>query len=216
MKPADEIKPLKPQPSQAPSSTSPKVLMALGRALNEAGVKYNLTHYKEMGSDLIAKAKEKHLTELSSPDDQQGQNNEGLRDQADAGAVKSQQSRKTAGVGISGFPFAVAVPVALAVPILLWALLPDNPYAYYRLLRWVCCPSFAYLAVEAYRRNLGGWIWVLGVTALIYNPVIPVHLNKGLWTVINVASIALAIAGTWAIRQSGKRRAITGERANYE
>ena len=70
-------------------------------------------------------------------------------------------------------------------------------------------PCFAYLAVESYRRKLDGWVWVLGVTALIYKPIIPVHLNKGLWTVINVASIELAIAGTWAIRQSGKRSAIT-------
>ena len=213
MKPADETKPSKPQAS----STNPKVLMALGRAFTEAGEKHELDHFKEVGRNLIIKAREGRFGETPTPVDQwKAGTTKDSEIKSSPVESEASGSKITAGTGISGFRLADAVPLALVVPILLWALLPDNPYAYYRLLRWVCCPCFAYLAVEAYRRNLDGWVWVLGVTALIYNPVIPVHLNKSLWIVINVVSIALAIAGTWAIRQSGKRRAITGERANYE
>ena len=147
---------------------TPDVMMALGRAFNKAGDKFNQPQFKEAARGLIVAA---NKAQLSTPK---------LGDQREAGTTKDPEitpspvksepsgSKKTAGVGISGFPLADAVPVALVVPILLWALLPDNPYAYYRLLRWICCPCFAYLAVAAYRRDLDGWVWALGVTALIY------------------------------------------------
>ena len=57
-------------PKQPPSSTSPKVLMALGRAFNAAGDKHNLAHFKEVGRDLIVKAKVQHFSELPNLGDQ--------------------------------------------------------------------------------------------------------------------------------------------------
>ena len=64
----------------------------------------------------------------------------------------------------------VWIPQAIVIPMLLWALIPANPYGYYILLRWICCAAFAYLAINAWGLNKIGWVWVLGVTAAIYNP----------------------------------------------
>jgi len=85
------------------------------------------------------------------------------------------------------------IPQAIATVMLLWALNPQNPYGYYILLRWVCCAVFTYLAIKAREQNKEGWIWVLGIIAVIYNPVIRVHLTREIWSVINVATVVIAV-----------------------
>jgi len=93
------------------------------------------------------------------------------------------------------------LPQAVACVLLLWALYPGNPYAYYVLLRWACCAAFAYLAVQAFERNQRRWVWVLGVTAALYNPIAPAHLTREIWSVINVMTVAIAVASIFGIKQ---------------
>jgi len=83
------------------------------------------------------------------------------------------------------------IPQAISIPILLWALYPDNPYGYYRLLRVIVCAVFAYLCYATIKRKLEGWAWVLGVSAVIYNPIFSLHLTRGIWSVVNVVSVMI-------------------------
>ena len=83
-------------------------------------------------------------------------------------------------------------PQIIAIIFLIIALNPSNPYGYYILLRWVCCIIFAYLAYQAFKNELSGWTWALGVLAFMYNPIIRIHLSRELWTLINLVSIAVA------------------------
>lgn len=76
---------------------------------------------------------------------------------------------------------------------LLWALVPQNPYGYYVLLRWVCCSAFAYLAVHSYQIRLVPWVWIFATAAGIYNPLLSVHLDRTIWSVVNVVTIALLL-----------------------
>ena len=50
----------------------------------------------------------------------------------------------------------------------------DLPYGYYRLLRWVACA----VAVA----------WALGLVALVFNPLVPVHFEKATWRVLDAAA----------------------------
>lgn len=93
------------------------------------------------------------------------------------------------------------VPQLVAGLVLLWALNPENPYGYYILLRWVCCAVFAYLAVEAWERGHQGWVWVLGTTASVYNPILPVHLTREIWSVVNVVTIGIAVVSVFALKR---------------
>ena len=92
------------------------------------------------------------------------------------------------------------IPQLIACLMLLWALIPVNPYGYYILLRLVCCGIFAYLAYQAFIQEQQGWTWVLGITAVLYNPVIRIHLNREIWSVINVATITIAVASIFVIK----------------
>jgi Family of unknown function (DUF6804) len=95
------------------------------------------------------------------------------------------------------------VPQLIASLMLLWALIPVNPYGYYILLRLVCCGIFAYLAYQAFIQEQQGWTWVLGITAVLYNPVIRIHLNREIWSVINVITIGIAVASIFIIKVKG-------------
>jgi len=74
---------------------------------------------------------------------------------------------------------------------LIWALNPDNPYEYYTLLKWVCCCVFLYLARKAFKQKQEGWIWILIILALFYNPIFPVHLTREIWTIVNIVTIII-------------------------
>lgn len=99
------------------------------------------------------------------------------------------------------------LPQIVVSLMLLWALNPDNQYSYYILLRWVCCAVFAYLACHAADTAKRGCAWTLGVLALIYNPIIPVHLSREIWSVVNLVSIGAAVASIFCIpRSQGPQR----------
>jgi len=94
------------------------------------------------------------------------------------------------------------IPQTIATVMLLWALNPDNPYGYYILLRMVCCAVFAYLAILAASQEKKGWVWILGVTAVIYNPIIRIHLTREIWSAINVVTIIVAAISVSILRRS--------------
>ena len=98
------------------------------------------------------------------------------------------------------------VPQFIVSLMLLWALNPDNPYGYYILLRIACCAVFAYLARKAFHRERQVWVWILGIMAVVYNPIIPVHLPREIWVVVNVLTIGIAVASIFAIRVKDEKR----------
>lgn len=79
----------------------------------------------------------------------------------------------------------------VSIGLLLWALVPGNPYGYYILMRWILCASFAYLAVSAIREKKSQWVLVFGVSAGIYNPFFPLHLGKEIWFVVNIIVVVV-------------------------
>ena len=80
--------------------------------------------------------------------------------------------------------------VFASIGALLLALLP-LPYAYYMLLRIGMCGVFAYFAFLSYQSKQEGLTWVLGITAAVYNPFVPLHLGREVWSIINLATIGL-------------------------
>lgn len=82
---------------------------------------------------------------------------------------------------------------ALVVVLLAWALVPTNPYGYYMVMRWVVSAAFLYLALDAHAGQRTFWAWTWAVAAGVYNPIIPVHGTRALWSVVNIITIGLII-----------------------
>lgn len=98
------------------------------------------------------------------------------------------------------------IPQTVACVMLLWALYPENPYGYYILLRLVCCGIFAFLALQAFAQQKQGWTWTLAITALVYNPIFRVHLTREIWSVVNVATIVVAVTSVFTLRRDVRKQ----------
>ena len=72
------------------------------------------------------------------------------------------------------------------------ALVPTLPYGYYSIMRWVVCALCVWLSLASYRSEREAWTWIWGVIAGIYNPIFPLHANREVWSVVNVATIAVS------------------------
>ena len=98
-----------------------------------------------------------------------------------------------------------AVPGGAAAAMLLLAVL-RLPYSYYVLLRVVTFAAAVYVAFLAHSFGKMTWVWVLGVVALLFNPIFPVHLSREVWRPLDVAVAALFVCGVFVIRrQEGER-----------
>ena len=72
-------------------------------------------------------------------------------------------------------------PIFLVAGITLFIALGDLPYAYYQLLRFFICGAGAYGVYLAYQQKKIGWAWILGIIALLFNPLMKFYLGRDAW-----------------------------------
>ena len=82
---------------------------------------------------------------------------------------------------------------------MLFGALARHGYDYYVLLRWVVCGVAAYAAFRASEVGKKGWAWALGIVALFFNPIIPVHLTRQTWGFIDVGAALLLLVSIAAV-----------------
>jgi len=100
---------------------------------------------------------------------------------------------------------AAFVVVRLAVAgLLVWAL-ARHPYSYYVLLRWVTCAVAVYSVIVAWPAERWGWVVAFGTVALLFNPLVPVHLDRSTWATIDVVVAALMIGSIPFVRGGPSR-----------
>lgn len=86
-----------------------------------------------------------------------------------------------------------AAPLYICAAMLLIGVAP-LPYGYYTLLRLVACGVFAFAAFAAFQKKNSVLPWVNGVLVLLFNPLIPVHLEKGVWVILDMAAAVYLLA----------------------
>lgn len=79
----------------------------------------------------------------------------------------------------------IIVPSIITAILLLIAIFPIGEYGYYILLRWIVCLTAIYFAYLSYEAEKIYWTWVMGIIALIFNPLIPFYLGKDIWVVVD-------------------------------
>jgi signal transduction histidine kinase len=72
-----------------------------------------------------------------------------------------------------------------------WSIRRDWPYGYYQLLRFVVCGVSVYVAFMAYAWKRLWATWLFGIMAVLFNPLVPIHLSRELWQPIDFACAAL-------------------------
>ena len=84
-------------------------------------------------------------------------------------------------------------PSLIAIVLLLLALLP-MPYGYYTLVRLCIFIYSAYLAYNLWQEKNETWMWIFIVIAILFNPVIPIYLDRVLWTLIDLITAGIFFA----------------------
>jgi hypothetical protein len=90
----------------------------------------------------------------------------------------------------------------IAAAMLLGAL-ADLPYGYYQLLRFVVCGVGAYIAYMAYNWQKIWVVWLFGFIALLFNPLIVIHLSRELWQPIDFICAVLFIIVAFGLKKLG-------------
>jgi hypothetical protein len=78
--------------------------------------------------------------------------------------------------------------VLLMAAVFAFIAIADLPYGYYRFLRWAVCAVAVVSAFQMHRMKRQGWVWILGVVAILFNPFISVHFEKATWRVLDAAT----------------------------
>ena len=76
---------------------------------------------------------------------------------------------------------------------LVLAILPIMPYGYYMLLRVVICGVCLCQILSAHNKKLSLPIG-LCLVAILYNPILTVSLTRGVWTILNIATLVYFIS----------------------
>jgi len=84
---------------------------------------------------------------------------------------------------LASIPFYIGIMTSF---FLLWALY--NPsYGYYTLLRWITFSVSFYFAYLSYSFQPKGWSYTFLIIALLFNPIIPVKLDRSIWKFVDIA-----------------------------
>ncbi|MCK5305813.1 MAG: hypothetical protein KAJ66_01625 [Candidatus Omnitrophica bacterium] len=81
-------------------------------------------------------------------------------------------------------------PVIASIVMLLLAILP-LPYGYYTLLRLVVCFTAIFLAWVSYKKQRIRWAWIMGLLALVFNPVIPLYFGREFWIFVDLVNVVI-------------------------
>jgi hypothetical protein len=92
------------------------------------------------------------------------------------------------------------LPQVIVGGMLLWALYPGNPSGYYTLLHWVCCGILIYQASRAVSQKRQIWVWIFGITALVYNPIFRLHFHRELWFGINIITAGIVVVSIFSLK----------------
>jgi hypothetical protein len=83
----------------------------------------------------------------------------------------------------------------ISLIILLLAIPPIWPYAYYQILRWIITGSALFILYITYYLEKHTWIWIMAIIAILFNPIAPIYFSKETWVSIDlIASIIFLVS----------------------
>lgn len=92
------------------------------------------------------------------------------------------------------FTVVAGVMLLLAIPAI-W------PYSYFQILRWVVAGVAAYNAYLAYQLKKNGWVLIMVVVAILFNPISPIFLQKQTWVTLDLITAVIMFLSINKIRK---------------
>lgn len=92
------------------------------------------------------------------------------------------------------------IALFIAATFLFVALFDSWPYGFFTLLRFVVFASSAYVAWMAYKAQKEKWVWIFGFLAVLFNPFIVIHLDREIWSVIDLIVGIFIVASIFILK----------------
>jgi len=100
---------------------------------------------------------------------------------------------------------------AVVAALMLFGALRQWPYGYYQLLRWVTCAAAVFVAYMAYTWEKKWATVFFGIVAVLFNPLIPIHLTREIWQPIDLVCAILFVVVAIALHNPEFKNATTHE-----
>lgn len=92
-----------------------------------------------------------------------------------------------------------------AVLLLLGTVAGRWPSGYFTLLRVAVCGVALGLMVIAYAEGSPGWAILLGLTAFLFNPLLPIRMRRADWRLLTISTTVLLTAAAVRFRRPSPR-----------
>ena len=83
--------------------------------------------------------------------------------------------------------------------LLFGALLEGWPYGYFTLLRFIVCITSGYITYNTYRLSKEFWMYSFGLLTILFNPIVPIHLSRDMWVVIDFIVAVLMVVSIFKL-----------------
>lgn len=99
--------------------------------------------------------------------------------------------------------FTGSVIARLITSVLLFVALTNQQIGYYKFLRWVVFATSIYTLYISYnkREQMNFGVWLFGIIALLFNPIIPFYLGKNSWQVTDLVIGIIFIVSIFIISE---------------
>ena len=77
-------------------------------------------------------------------------------------------------------------------------------YGYYVFLRWAIFVSAIVVANGFHKAKLMAWVFVFGALAFLFNPIVPIYLNKASWVGIDLVAAMLFFIAAYSIKRKNE------------
>jgi len=96
------------------------------------------------------------------------------------------------------------IALLIAAVFLFLALFDGWPYGFFTLLRFVIFAIAAYIVWMAYEAKKEKWVWIFGFLAVLFNPFIIIHLNREIWSFIDLIVGVFMIVSIFVLKLESK------------
>lgn len=95
----------------------------------------------------------------------------------------------------------------LYVPtILLFIAILNLPYGYYEMLRIVITVYAAFFAFKLSAAKQNGLMLIMIAILILFNPISPMHLDKGLWMLLDIVSAVIFLVSLSRLSDSDLKK----------
>jgi|GEM_PF-291264 len=98
------------------------------------------------------------------------------------------------------------VPAVIAAA-MLFATMGKWPYGYYQVMRWIGCAAAVFTAYQGYATKHLWAACAFAFAAVLFNPIVPIHLARGTWQALDPAGALLFLVGIVLVRRPVKNDA---------